>query len=88
MVNQYNGNGVRRFISAVMYRVCTSYTGWINIFNRNELNDNKCKLWEWLFVTTPDNDLGMSTFYNILILFLKKTAEAHLFCKFNAHRSA
>lgn len=26
-----------------------------------------------------DNDLGMSTFYNILILFLKKTAEAHLF---------
>lgn len=34
-----------------------------------------------------DNDLGMSTFYNILILFLKKTAEAHLFCKFNAHRS-
>lgn len=35
-----------------------------------------------------DNDLGMSTFYNILILFLKKTAEAHLFCKFNAHRSA
>lgn len=62
-----------------MYHVHTSYTAWINIFNRNELNDNKCKLWEWLFVTMT---LECQLF--TIIFFSWKRLQKPIYCKFNA----